>query len=83
MECSGEKQMAASVQMRLEAHAFVCDFAQCVEREYLKTAGICGSMARGQLMNLCKPPMRRDGLVTGSQVKMIGVGENDLRVESF
>ena len=51
------KEMGIAVQVRLEQHALVGDFAQRIETEDLKSAGI-GRMARGHDMNWCRPPSR-------------------------
>jgi len=55
----GEKWLLP-VQVRAETDALVGDLAELAEREDLKAAGI-REQARGQLMNLCRPPMRRMG----------------------
>ena len=55
----GREEVAAAVEMRAEANAFIGDFAQFAEAEKTWKPPESVSMARGQLMKRCNPPRRR------------------------
>ena len=68
--------------MRAELHPFFADLAQLVEAEDLKATGIGkhGPRPGDKTVQPSQPP---DQLVTRPQVQVIGIGENDLRVQLF
>ena len=77
---SRREQMRVAVEMRAEQHALFGDLAQAVQTEDLESAGIGEDRPRPghELVQSAEPA---DGFVPGTQIEMIGVAENDLRVE--
>ena len=69
-----------AVQVRAEQHSVFGDPSQRIEAEQLKTARVRedGAVPRHELMEASE---FADQLMTGPQEQMIGVGENDPRVE--
>ena len=73
----GSKEVAASIQVRTEPHAFVRHLAQRCQRKHLESARIRQHRPRptDELVQTAKSPNQ---LVTGPQIEMIGIAENDL-----
>ncbi len=76
------EEVAAAVEVRAEADTFIGDFAQSAEAEDLKAAGV-GEHGARPADELVQAAHAADGFVSGTQVEMIGVAENDLRAEGF
>ena len=74
--------MGGAIQVGAELHAFFAYLAQFVEAEDLKAArvGQHGPRPGDESMESPKPAYQ---LVARSQVEVVGVGENDLRVQLF
>src|SRR2546425_588304 len=68
--------------MRTEAHAFVGDLAKLGKAEHLVAAGIGENGARPG-HKLVQAAETANQFVAGTQIKMIGVGENDFRAKFF
>ena len=62
--------------------AVVCDFAESVEGEDLEAAGVSEDGARPTDETM-QAAHAADGLVAGTQIKMVGVAEDDFDAESF
>ena len=82
MECSGVKKWLTAIEMGAEAHAFVSDFAELGEAVNLEAAGVSEHGAR-PADEAMQAAHAADGFVTGAQVEVIGVAENDLGAERF
>ena len=70
----------ASVQMAAEMNALFLDFAQTCEREYLESAGI----RQNRLVpahELVQPASLADQLLTGADMQVVGIGEDNLRTD--
>jgi hypothetical protein len=78
----GRKKVRTPVEVRAEADAVVSDFAQRVEREDLKSAGV-GEQGARPAHEAVQAAHAADGLVAGAQVEVIGVAENDFGAEGF
>ena len=78
----GSKKVRTAVEVRAEADAVISDFAQRVEREDLKAAGV-GEQGARPTDELMQAAHAADGFVAGPQVEVIGVAENDLSAERF
>ncbi len=74
--------MAVPVQVRIEHHAVFVDLAQSTQAEHLKTARI-GENRIGPGHELVQSAHPADGLVSGAQVEMIGIGQQDRHAEIF
>src|SRR5215469_9293516 len=74
--------MFGAVQMRAEAYAFVGDFAKFRQAENLVAARI-GENGAGPGHKLMQAAEAANQLMAGTQIKMIGVGQNDFRAEPF
>src|SRR5215467_5269632 len=74
--------MLGTIEMRAKAHTFVGDLAKRGQTKDLIAAGIGEDGARPghELMQAAEAANQ---IVTGSQVKMISVGEEDFRAEFF
>ncbi len=68
--------------MGAEAHAFVGDLAQSAERKDLKAAGVSEQGAR-PTDELVQSAHALDGFVTGAEVEVVGVAENDFCAKGF
>jgi hypothetical protein len=78
----GSKEVRTAVEVRAEAHAVIGDFAQLIERENLEAPGV-GKQGVWPTDESVQATHAADGLVTGAQVKVIGVAENDFGAERF
>ena len=78
----GREEVAAAVEMRAEAHAFVRDFAQLAEAEDLEAAGV-GEHGARPADEAVQAAHAADGFVPGAQIEVVGVAENDLRAQRF
>ena len=78
----GREEVAAAVQVRAEADAFVGDLAQGAEREDLEAAGV-GEHGARPTDEAMQAAHAADGLVAGAQVEVIGVAEDDFGAERF
>ena len=78
----GREEVAAAIQMRTEANTFVADFTQSAEREDLKAAGVREHGA-GPTDEAMQAAEAADYLMTGAQVKVVGVAENDFSAEGL
>ena len=78
----GGEEVAAAVQVRAETDALVGDLAELAEREDLKAAGIREQGAR-PTDEFVQAAHAADGLVTGAQVEVVRVAENDFGAEGF
>src|SRR5580698_7106764 len=76
------KKVRTSVEVRAEAHALVADLAQLAERENLKAAGV-GEQRAWPADEAVQPAHAADGFVTGTQIEMVGIAEDNLGVERF
>ena len=78
----GCEEVRTTVEVRAEADAIFSDFAQRVEREDLESARVSehGAWPTDEAMQAAHAA---NGLVTGTQVEVIGVAENDLGAERF
>src|SRR6266446_1063996 len=76
------KEMLRTIEMRAEAHAFVGHFSKRGETEDLVTAGIGKDGARPghELMQAAELAHE---FMAGTQIKMIGIREDDFRAEVF
>ena len=74
--------VAVAVQVGIEHHAVFVDLAQSAQAEHLKAARI-GEDRIGPGHELVQSAHLPDGLVSGTQVKMIGIGEQDRHAEIF
>src|SRR5258708_38669681 len=74
--------MLRAVEMGAEAHALSGHFSQFGEAEDLKAAGVREDGARPghELMQATK---LADQFVAGTQIKMVGIREDDCRAELF
>ena len=72
----GCELMGAAIQVGLKRHAFVRDLAQAGEREDLEAAGI-GKNGVGPGHEAMQAAELADELMTGAEVEVIGVGEED------
>ena len=76
------EQMLRAIEMRTEAHSIVCDFAQFRQTENLVAARVSEDCAvPGH--EFMQPAKLADEFVTGTKIKMISVGKNDLRAKLF
>ncbi len=78
----GGEEVAAAVEMRAEAHAFVADLAQGAEAEDLKASGVSEHGA-GPADEAVQSAHAADGFVAGAQVEVIGVAEDDFGAQGF
>ena len=78
----GSEKVRTPVEVRAEADAIISDFAQRVEREDLKAAGV-GEQGARPTHESVQAAHAADGLMARAQVEVIGVAENDLRAEGF
>jgi len=76
------EEMHRAVEMRTEAYPVVGDFAQIGEAEDLVTAGI-GEDGAAPGHERMQAAEFADERMTGTQIKMVGVGENDFGAEGF
>ena len=76
------EEMLRAVEMRTEAYAVVGDFAQIREAEDLVTAGIGEDGAAPGHERMQAAEFANESM-TGTQIKMVGVGENDFGAEGF
>ena len=76
----GSKKVRTPVEMRPEAHALVRYFAQVGEAIDLKAAGV-GEHGARPADEAMQPAHATDSLMSGAQIEMIGIAENDLRVQ--
>ena len=76
----GREHVRVAIQMRTEQHAFFGDLAQAVQTENLEAAGI-GENGPRPVHELVQSAEFADGFVARAQEQMIGIGENDFRVE--
>src|SRR5277367_3996149 len=74
--------MLGAVEVRTERDAFVGDFAQFAEAEYLKAARV-GEDRSGPGHKFMQAAEFADEFVAGPQIQMISVGEQDLDAEVF
>ena len=74
--------MLGAVEMGTKVHAFVGYFSQFGKAEDLVAAGIGENRARPghEFVQAAKPA---DEFMAGTQIKMIGVGQDDFRAELF
>ena len=76
----GREHVAVAVEMRLEHHALFRDLAQPAQAEDLEASGI-GEDGPRPIHELVQAAELADGFVAGPQIEMIGVAEDDVRVE--
>src|SRR6266446_2867289 len=76
------EEMLRTVEMRAEAHAFVGHFSKRGETEDLVAAGI-GKDGAGPGHELVQAAELAHKFVAGTQIKMIGIREDDFRAEVF
>lgn len=69
--------MGTAVQVRLETHALFIDLAQFAKAEDLKPATVSQDRSV-PVHELVQPAEPRHAFVTGAQVQMVGVAEDDL-----
>ena len=74
--------MLGAVEVRAKSDALVRHPAQTAEAEHLKAAGI-GEDRPGPGHEIVQAAQAANQLVARPQVKMVGIAENDLRVELF
>jgi hypothetical protein len=68
--------------MRAETDAFVGDLTKRAERKDLKAAGV-GEQGAGPTDEAMQAAEPADGLVSGAEIEVIGVAENDFCAEGF
>ncbi len=78
----GSEEVRAAVEVRAEVHAVIGDFAQLVERENLKAAGV-GEQGVRPTDEFVQAAHAADGLVAGAQVEVIRVAEDNLCAQRF
>jgi hypothetical protein len=78
----GREEVAAAIQVRPEADAFIGDFAEGAEGEDLESAGVGEHCAR-PANEAVQAAEAADEFVAGAQVEVIGIAENDFRTEGF
>ena len=78
----GCEQMFGAVEMRSEAHAFIGNFAKFGKAEDLIATGI-GQDGAGLGHELMQAAEAANQLMARTQIKMIGVGEDDFRAKFF
>ena len=78
----GSEKVRTPVEVRAEAHAVIAHLAQFVEREDLKAAGV-GEQGVRPTDEFVQAAHAADGLVSRTQVEVIGVTEDDLGAERF
>lgn len=76
------EEVAVAVEMAGEFDALFVDFAQVTETEDLKAATV-GEDGAGPVHEFVQAAEGLDGLVAGAEKEMVGVGEDDGRVDFF
>ena len=78
----GSEEVAAAVQMRAEAHALIRHLAQLAQTEDLKAAGV-GQQRPRPAHKPVQPAHAPYGLVSGPQVEVIGVAQDNFGAQRF
>ena len=76
----GREEMGRSVEVRAEFDPFLGDLTELVEAEDLESAGV-GEDGVGPAHETVQASHAADEFVAGTQVKMIGVAEDDAGIE--